>query len=470
MADVYIIAARADAARVEPIAKALEARGFGVWYEQAGADRRANTQAAASAMESAKAVIAVWSNASIKVPGVLDEAGRAGDRLVPVMIEPVSPPPAFSHLSPEILNEWPAVRALGPFERLVLTLESRTAKAALPASAVPQEVIAAAARANKQISGRKQLVSTFSWVAGLLAVTAIGVGVWQNRDVLNGLTPPTVSPPTAQDCGPVQKFCLTEEQLKTASEGELVAAVLEKSSLEDLIAGAGENDALSSGLLCLGQALGSGDAMAKDPEAAAATCKAASELGSPLGRIGLAALFDDGAPPTPKDPAAARALLASAAADGDARAQYLLALRDHQAKNFTAAQTALKQCAPSAYTPCLYLRAFMLENGQGEPADVVEAVRLYTPLTEAAPPYVPALQSLAWIMQNGAAPEIAPDLAKAALLYRRGMEMNDGYSAFQLGEMARNGQIPGEGRAQAVTYFQRAAALGYGPASEALAQ
>jgi TPR repeat protein len=453
MADIFIASARADRARVAALAKALEARGFtiaGVGDSDVGAQ------------DGAKAVLVVWSLDGVKDAGVLAAAATAGERIAPVLIDAATVPPAFANQSSEVLTAWPRVAGQGPFERLILRLESLTAKRAAPASAIPAAVMSEAGKAVAAAENKRRFWPRVGGALGAAAIGLIGYNIWQASPRLFATPSPADA---AKVCEAAQQFCLTKDQLRTLTEGQLIDAALQNASREKFEQAASAGDELAAGLLCLADAL-RGD----DPAIAQETCTAAANLGQPLGNIGLAALLEDGKAPNVRDPAAAKALLAAAAAKGDVRAQYLVAIREHDANNFEAAKAALTPCVETGYVACRYLRAFMLENGQGEAANISEAVRIYTDLAEASPPDPDAARTLAWIMQNGAPPDISPNLPYAIVLYRRAATMGDGFSHYMLGQLAEQGRIEGEGRAEALDHYRAAVDAGNPDAAAALAR
>jgi hypothetical protein len=450
MVDVFILSAKADRARVTPLAEALTARGFATTVGDGPAFAGA---------ELAKAVIVAWTPASIKDPAVLAAAAGAGDRLTPVMLDPVIMPAAFAKSTPDVLSAWPGAAGSGPFERLILKLESMTAVSAQPASMVPQGILDAAHAASRKARAKRAFWPAVSRVTGLAAMAAVGGLIWVSMQEI-----PKPPPEVELLCGAAQSYCLTEEDMKTATEGGLITKALEKASREDIVAGATEGDVLSKGLLCLADAL-----VERDGAAAAVSCKDAAQANSPLGNVGLARLFIEGLAPTPKDPAAALALLSAAADKGDVRALYLGAELAHNAGDFEGAKAALARCAPSGYLACDYLRAFMLENGQGETANVAEAVRIYTALAAPEKAFPKAQVSLAYLYETGAPPEVAVNLPEAISLYRRAAVFGEGFAHFRLGALAEAGKIEGEGKAEAIGHYRAALEAGIDDAAEPLA-
>ena len=97
MASVFLSYARQDAARVQSIVAALERAGHAVWWDERipGGDQYAD--AIERALETADAVVVLWSGASVKSAWVRDEAATArdGGRLVPATLDGAQPPLGF---------------------------------------------------------------------------------------------------------------------------------------------------------------------------------------------------------------------------------------------------------------------------------------------------------------------------------------------------------------------------------------
>lgn len=108
MADVFISYASEDRERARPLAAALEARGLSVWWDRALAGGEDYANAIRRALDDAKAVVVLWSRASVSSPWVRDEAARAraGKRLAPVLLDPVDIPPAFAAVQTADFTAW----------------------------------------------------------------------------------------------------------------------------------------------------------------------------------------------------------------------------------------------------------------------------------------------------------------------------------------------------------------------------
>ena len=118
--DIFISYARKDLSRVEPIARALESLGYGVWWD---ADLRAGRcfdEEIERELAAARCVLVVWTAISVQRRWVRAEAAEALDanKLVPVFLEPVKPPLYFRHVHGVDLGDWDGRPEHGGFQRL----------------------------------------------------------------------------------------------------------------------------------------------------------------------------------------------------------------------------------------------------------------------------------------------------------------------------------------------------------------
>jgi TolB-like protein len=90
VADVFISYAREDAQAAQALADVLSARGWTVWWDRRMVPGKSFDEVIERELESASAVIVLWSSHSVESRWVRDEAAIAADRkiLVPALIEP----------------------------------------------------------------------------------------------------------------------------------------------------------------------------------------------------------------------------------------------------------------------------------------------------------------------------------------------------------------------------------------------
>src|SRR4030095_4790768 len=117
MASVFLSYSRDDAAKADRIAHSLEEAGHTVWWDRRiGAGSRFSKEIDA-ALQSADLVVVLWSKASADSAWVTDEAtaGRDSGRLVPVLIDKVSPPLGFrQYQSIDLAKRWRGPNANRP--------------------------------------------------------------------------------------------------------------------------------------------------------------------------------------------------------------------------------------------------------------------------------------------------------------------------------------------------------------------
>ena len=105
---IFISYARTDRARVMPLADALTARGYDVWWDALIEGGAGFAKAIEAKLETADAVVVVWSATSVASDWVRDEAMHARDhkRIVPVSIDGTEPPMGFRQYHTVDLSKW----------------------------------------------------------------------------------------------------------------------------------------------------------------------------------------------------------------------------------------------------------------------------------------------------------------------------------------------------------------------------
>jgi hypothetical protein len=127
MADIFISYARADQDKVRPLAKALEARTWSVWWDLQIRSGTPFDRVVEKALKEARSVIVVWSNKSIESDWVGAEAGNGLERgiLISIAIEQdVRPPLRFHNIHTEPLIDWDGEKPSPAFDKIVADLEA----------------------------------------------------------------------------------------------------------------------------------------------------------------------------------------------------------------------------------------------------------------------------------------------------------------------------------------------------------
>ena len=108
MADIFLSYDRDDHLRAKQLATALAALGWDVWWDRKIVPGTSYRVAIAQELESAKCVVVLWSQKSIRSDWVCDEAEDAMRRriLVPAIIEQVMPPHGFRQQQTADLIAW----------------------------------------------------------------------------------------------------------------------------------------------------------------------------------------------------------------------------------------------------------------------------------------------------------------------------------------------------------------------------
>ena len=108
MSQIFVSYASADRERVERLVHALEADGLEVWWDRDIASGQSFHKVIEQALTAASCVIVAWTRQSIASEWVLNEASdaRKRERLVPVLLDAVTPPLEFRHLQAADLSSW----------------------------------------------------------------------------------------------------------------------------------------------------------------------------------------------------------------------------------------------------------------------------------------------------------------------------------------------------------------------------
>src|SRR5574337_108160 len=129
MADVFISYARADKARVVPMVKAIEAKGWSVWWDPEMSPGQEFDDQIDAELMSAKAVVVVWTPTSVVSRWVRGEARDAADRgvLVPVRFEQARLPIDVRAIHTTDLDDWDEDPASAPAQTCLHALAAMIA-------------------------------------------------------------------------------------------------------------------------------------------------------------------------------------------------------------------------------------------------------------------------------------------------------------------------------------------------------
>lgn len=170
---VFVSYSRDDLPRARPVIDALMAEGFSVWWDGllAGGDAYAHTTEAA--LETADAVVVLWSARSVQSHWVRDEATRGRDRgrMVPVSLDGSMPPLGFRQIQFIDLSRWKGKRDASEFGELRRAIE---ATAGAPRS---QLSFAALSAPSSRVLSRRRALAVGG---GLIAAIGSGALAWRS--------------------------------------------------------------------------------------------------------------------------------------------------------------------------------------------------------------------------------------------------------------------------------------------------
>jgi hypothetical protein len=121
MSDIFISYAREDEERIRPLAAALEAHGWSVFWDRRIPAGQTWRSVLGQALHDAKCVIVAWSHHSVASRWVSEEADAGLQRgiLVPVLLDQVEPPIGFRSLQAAELASWPVDSGSPAFTQFV---------------------------------------------------------------------------------------------------------------------------------------------------------------------------------------------------------------------------------------------------------------------------------------------------------------------------------------------------------------
>ena len=149
MSDIFISYASEDKGRVQALARALERKGWSVWWDRRIPAGKSFDEVIHEALKNARSVVVVWTKTSIKSTWVKNES-RSGLRrniLFPVMLlDEVEIPLEFEHLQAAHLMDWQPEQDHAGFDQFIDDLAEvigppvtqRQAAPALPAKPTPE--------------------------------------------------------------------------------------------------------------------------------------------------------------------------------------------------------------------------------------------------------------------------------------------------------------------------------------------
>ena len=126
MSDIFLSYASPDRPRLRPLIKALEERGWSVFWDRAIAIGQAWPAVLGHELSICSCVVVVWTHSSVLSPWVYEEAeeGKKKSALFPVVLDAVSPPLGFRMYQTADLIGWAGEQEHTSFSQLCLDIAS----------------------------------------------------------------------------------------------------------------------------------------------------------------------------------------------------------------------------------------------------------------------------------------------------------------------------------------------------------
>ncbi|MBI1361744.1 MAG: TIR domain-containing protein [Alphaproteobacteria bacterium] len=121
MADIFLSYAREDAGAVERLAAALQGAGYACWWDRNLTSGSRYLKETEAELNAARAVLVVWSKASVDSNWVADEAmvGREANKLAAVTFDGSTPPLGFRQFQVTDFSHWKGTANEPQFQSLI---------------------------------------------------------------------------------------------------------------------------------------------------------------------------------------------------------------------------------------------------------------------------------------------------------------------------------------------------------------
>lgn len=208
MADVFISYAREDRDAAERLAGALEREGWSIWWDRHIEGGAAFARAIEQELNASKAVIVVWSAASVQSDWVKDEAATARDqgKLVAISLDGTAAPLGFKQYHAIDLSGWGGDAASTVFRDLARSVEARMQGSGPVAAAAAHDT------ASVPVAPAPARKRTWFAVAGVVLAMAIGALLFMQRSPEPGTGPEAAGPrPVSESSGPAASPAATPE-------------------------------------------------------------------------------------------------------------------------------------------------------------------------------------------------------------------------------------------------------------------
>lgn len=169
MADVFLSYARPSAKAANLIAEALRVCGYSVWFDESLPAHRAYSEVIEEQLESAAAVLVLWSAEAVRSQWVRSEANRArgADRLIQVRLDNASLPMPFDQIQCGDLSRWRGDPDALPWRNVVASV----------AALVDRQPVASRTKLGGSATRRRAMFGG----AAVAAIAAGGFALWRRR-------------------------------------------------------------------------------------------------------------------------------------------------------------------------------------------------------------------------------------------------------------------------------------------------
>jgi eukaryotic-like serine/threonine-protein kinase len=198
MAEIFVSYAREDRARVAPLVAALEAQGWSVWWDRAISPGQEFDRLIDRQLAEARAVIVVWTPASVDSRWVRGEAREAADRgvLVPVRFDDARLPLDARAMHTTDFDRWNEDRNCAEFQELCRAIEALLQR---------QDGARPVSSPNPSVTPSTGRVPIGAYVATAVVAATVGAGIiwFLSRDTAGDWLRETAIPQieTAIDAG-----------------------------------------------------------------------------------------------------------------------------------------------------------------------------------------------------------------------------------------------------------------------------
>lgn len=281
MPDVFISYRRADRAKAETLAKALQVEALDVWWDAALETGQTFDEKIQGALAESKSVVVLWSPDAVKSDWVRAESsvGRERGVLVPVMVRSCVIPVPFNLLHTADLTGWNGDRSHPAYLDVVKQLKAHAGKAHVPPLKPPPN---------------RQMRALWRTVAAVGVLAAIGASLWLFRpwEAVIAANDPAVKAKKARDAAfaDLAPLGVAPADFEQLTFDEIGRQRVKPDQLPELQKLADAGSAPAQALAC--SAIHWNGTRTSESEAAARKyCRTSAEAGDPIGEYYYAFLL-----------------------------------------------------------------------------------------------------------------------------------------------------------------------------------